>query len=120
MKVFVYIGIAVVILGLASVDFSNLMFMQATLASYGEFLNVLFIGLGIAQATSILLLIKPKNRALANFAEVTLLISSLVLVLNGYLLFVMGNVVLMFISKLVFAKPSEDTEDDALEARHAV
>ena len=107
MKVFVYIGITLVVYALASADFSNIAFMQALEASYGEYLNFLFIAMGIAQVASVLCLIKPKTAKMANIAEVTLLVSSLILVLNGQLLFVTGNLVLMFISKLVFAKPEE-------------
>lgn len=113
MKVFVYTGITLVIYALASADVSNLSFMQAALSAGSEYLNLILIGLGITQAGSVALLTKPKTPAQATAAEITLLVSSLVLLLNGQMLFVLANVVLMIVSKWVFAKPSHAEKQHA-------
>ncbi|MBX2857334.1 MAG: hypothetical protein KTR17_01625 [Cellvibrionaceae bacterium] len=117
MKVLVYTGITLIIYALASADTSNLSAMEALRATSGEYLNLLLIGLGIAQVSSILCLIKPKTANLVAAAEITLLISSLLLVLNSQVLFVMGNLVLMFLSKRIFAEPAAEAKNHSVHAK---
>lgn len=106
-KATVYTGMTLAVCALVGFDVVSFNLMQALQASLGDYSNFLLIALGIAQVVSVLLLIKPKTSTVATVSEVALLVSSLALVLSGQILFVLGNLVLMLISKLVFAKPEE-------------
>ena len=115
-KAALYTGITVAMYALTQSDAATT-FFKPVLQTQST--SLLFISLGIAQVIGILLLIKPRSVSVSTAAEVTLLISALVLVFNGQILFVMGNIVLLFLSKFIFAS-SQATSKPAVLAKGSI